>query len=350
MGIPKVEPLALGGHPDAYSAFLADPAQADGRFANPWGAGNTRGPMDVLRWKFGAKSAFADAKRSRPVLPLAPDPAGLWRAAEPGARVQWLGHASVLVEIDGVTVLIDPVFGRAGVVPRAAPAPLRPDQLPPIQAVLLTHGHYDHLDRASLAAVAKANPDALFVTPLGQQGSLPRACRRVVALNWWQQVRVEGLRLILVPAQHWHQRSAVDRDRALWGGYCVQGSRSLYHSGDTGSFGGFKVIGDVLGAPDVAVLPLGAYEPRWFMSEQHMGPEDSLQAYQDLGAANLLAMHWGTFDLTDEPLDHGSRVMLPRIAEERGLDRDRLHVLAHGGVLGFREPARPVPLGRAPSP
>lgn len=331
------------------AAFFADPSLPGGRFGNPWGAVNDKGLMDVLRWRLSARdSAFRAAKRQQaPSLPVASDPAGRWSSLPAGARVQWLGHATILVELDGLTFLVDPLFGRAGpVVPRAVPAPRLPDSLPRIDAVLVSHGHYDHLDRPSLAAVAERWPEALFVVPQGQAASLPARCRRVVSLTWWQAVRLEGVQITLVPAQHWHRRGAFDQDRALWGGWHLQGTRSLYHSGDTGYFGGFRAIQRALGAVDVAVLPLGAYEPRWFMGMQHMSPEDSLQAWHDLGAQHFVGMHWGTYDLTDEPLDHGAFTLLPQIAAARDLPLDRLHILAHGGALGFLDPLAPEPSAR----
>ncbi len=347
MDLPTITPAPLPDVPEEEAAFVASPDAGGGRFRNPWGVQDTRTFADVFRWKVHGDNPFAAAKRTRPDLPVASDPGGRWDALPVGARVQWLGHASVLVEIDGVVLLVDPLFGRAGPgVGRFVPAPRLPDDLPRVDAVLLSHGHYDHLDRQSLAAVAARWPEALLVVPRGQDGSLPRACRRVVALTWWERVSVGGVRLTLTPAQHWHRRGPFDQDRALWGGWHVAGSRSLFHSGDTGYFGGFRTIRRVLGAVDVAVLPLGAYEPRWFMASQHMSPEDSLQTWVDLGARHFLGMHWGTYDLTDEPLDHGAFTLLPRVATERGLDVDRLHVLAHGGVLGFTDPAAVVPSGR----
>lgn len=344
----SVHDLPLPEVPDAERVFLASPVQPGGGFANPWGSRVDKGPADLLRWQLG-ENPFKEALRLAPRLPCAPDPAAAWAALEPGARVQWLGHASVLVEIDGVTVLVDPLFGRAALAPRHAPAPLRPEALPPVDAVLLTHGHYDHLDAGSLRAlVARFGPGLPFLVPAGLRRSLPTVCKTVVELSWWQQVRLGQVALTLVPAQHWHRRGAFDHDKALWGGWVVQGRRSLYHSGDTGYFGGFSTIGRVFPGLDVAVLPLGAYEPRWFMSQQHMAPEESVQALQDLGARFLVGMHWGTFRLTDEPLDHGAFELLPRAVADKGLDPARFHVLAHGGVLGFG--AQPRVEGAAGAP
>jgi L-ascorbate metabolism protein UlaG (beta-lactamase superfamily) len=252
-----------------------------------------------------------------------------------GARLTWLGHASILTEIDGTVVLVDPLFGSAGPIRRVAKAPILPRDLPRIDAVVLTHGHHDHLDLRSLRAVAKRFPSAVFITPVGLSRHLPWACKRRVELSWWRAVQVGELEICLVPAQHWHLRTGVDYDRALWGGVVLRGSRSVYHSGDSGYFGGFKTIGRVFPELDVAVLPMGAYEPRWFMEDQHMAPEHSVQAFDDVGARFLVPMHWGTFDLSDEPLWHGPIDLLPQIAREHGIDADRVRVLPHGGTLAF---------------
>lgn len=325
--------------PEAERPFLADPALGDGRFHNPWGVRNDRGFSDILRWKLTSSNPFAQEKRRRPSLPVADRPAELWQGLSEEARVQWLGHASVLAEVDGVRFLVDPLFGAAGVVPRLASAPLTVSELLRVDAVLLSHGHRDHLDARSLDALARRFEEALFLVPRGLGSALPRSCRRVRELSWWQQVDLRGVRFTFVPSQHWHMRTPFDRERALWGGWHAAGaSRSLYHSGDTGYFGGFRTIRRVLGAPDVAVLPLGAYEPRWFMEAQHMSPEGSVQAFLDLGARHFLGMHWGTFDLTDEPVDHGAFTLLPELAGARGLAPERVHVLAHGGALGFARP------------
>ena len=323
--------------PEHLAVYFA-PHQAEGRFHNPWGVNVEASVTRLLRWQTQG-NPWRSRKRTAPAVSVDPDPAGAWGAREPQGRVCWLGHASLLVEIDGLTVLIDPVFGWAGPVPRKAPTPWAPADLPHVDVVAISHGHYDHLDAGSVKQLAdRFGPDLVIALPLGLERSLPRAARpcRVVALDWWQALTVRGVDVCLVPAQHWHRRSLGDTNRAFWGGWVVRGSRSVYHSGDTGSFDGFAAIGHVFPDLDLAVLPVGAWEPRWFMGDQHMDPDGSIRAFTAVGAARLLAMHWGTFDLTDEPLDEGPDE-LRRAAERAGIPfDDRFSVLAHGASQSLR--------------
>ena len=335
MSVPATFELELPAIPEHLEVFFEDPA-VPGGFANPWGTNIQPEFSRLLRWQTqrnpwrARKKAGADAPR------LTRDPRGALDAADAQGRLTWLGHASVLATVDGVTVLVDPVFGRAGPVPRKAPTPLSPDELPHVDVVAVTHGHYDHLDRASLAALGKRfGEDTLFVTPRGLSGTLPKACRRRMELTWWQGVTVGGVDVVLVPAQHWHRRGLLDVNRALWGGFVVRGGRTVYHSGDTGHFGGFEAIGLAFPSLDTAVLPIGAWEPRWFMGDQHMDPDGSVAAFQALGAQRFVAMHWNTFDLTDEPLDEGPREL--RMAAERAAITfdSRFVVPAHGETVAL---------------
>ncbi|MFT5683124.1 MAG: L-ascorbate metabolism protein UlaG (beta-lactamase superfamily) [Myxococcota bacterium] len=319
--------------PEAHRVYF-EAHHRDSGFFNPWRDVGVSSPRDLLRWKL-SRSPFAAEKKRRPELSLVSDPLRRLSALPEDCRVMWLGHASVMVQIDGITVLIDPVFGRAGgLMRREVAAPLRPEDLPRIDAVMLTHGHMDHLDVASLRAIGRRfGEEVRFITPLGLSATLPGECVSRTELDWWQGVEIGGVTLGLVPAQHWHRRGLSDTNRALWGGAILSGSRTIFHSGDTGYFGGFSAIGEAFDI-DLAILPMGAYEPRWFMSAQHMAPEDSVQTLLDLNARHAMAMHWGTFDLTDEPLNHGISTLLPSILSERGLEPSRFVVLQHGDSLG----------------
>lgn len=322
------------------AVFFASPRVGE-RFANPWGA--TRpATREVFRWKT-QRNPHRAVKRRPPALPVVEGAVDAFAATQAPLKVLWPGHATALVEVAGsdgapTRVLIDPIFGRAGgVIPRVTACPVTSEQLPEVHVVAVTHGHHDHLDARSLRAVAQRFPEALFVVPAGLAAALPAACRRVLSFDWWDRAAVApGVELIFVPAQHWHRRGLLDENSALWGGWVVRGAGgTVYHSGDTGAFGGFATIGRVVGPLDVAILPLGAYEPEWFMHSQHMPPAGSLAAFEALGARHFLGMHWGTFDLSDEPVNAGPAWLHGQVAE-RGLDAARFHVAWHGATLACR--------------
>jgi L-ascorbate metabolism protein UlaG (beta-lactamase superfamily) len=258
---------------------------------------------------------------------LKTDPALVARppiSGEP-ARLTWLGHASWLVQLDGVSILIDPIFGRriSYVIPRIVPTPLLPEELPHIDATLVTHGHYDHYDRPS---VVRAGAPVFLGKGLAADLRLPRT-----ELSWWESAQVnDAVRVTFVPSQHWHRRTLFDTNHALWGGFVIEGkSARVYHSGDTAYFEGFAEIGRRFPGIDAAMLPIGAYDPEWFMSKQHMNPEQAAQAFADLGARHFFAMHWGTFKLTDEPLlEPPERLRADWV--RRGLPQAALHIVAVG--------------------
>jgi L-ascorbate metabolism protein UlaG (beta-lactamase superfamily) len=218
-------------------------------------------------------------------------------------RLTWIGHASFLGSLAGSRFLIDPVFSsHAGVLyPRHTAPGLRLEELPPVEALIVTHNHFDHLDARALGAVP---PDVPVVVPLGLGPWMRRRGRlRVAELGWWDAVDVAGLTVTLVPACHWSRRGIFDTNRSLWGGVVVEGGgHSIYHAGDTAWFDGFRDIGDRFPDLSAALLPVGSYEPAWFMERYHLNPEQAGRAFLDLGARCFVPMHWGVFQLADEPL------------------------------------------------
>ena len=268
-----------------------------------------------------------------PTIPF--DPKGL----ELAPAVTWIGHATFQVRMDGVAFLTDPVYSeRASPVSFAGPKRLVPpgvpfDALPRLDFALLSHDHYDHTDLPTLRRLAQRGVP--FVVPTGVGELVRRAGGRVAAeLGWWQEARVAGVTVTCVPARHFSGRGLTDRNRRLWAGFVVAGeTRRLYFPGDTALFDGFAEIGRRTGPIDLACLPIGAYEPRAMMGPVHLDPEEAVRAALDLDARAAVGMHFGTFDLSDEPLDEPPRRFLAE-ARARGLG-DRAFVMAVGETRGF---------------
>lgn len=267
-------------------------------------------------------------------------------ATEP--TLTWLGHATVLLQVGSYNILTDPhLTGRASPVSfygpmRHAPPGLDFGQLPHIDVVLISHNHYDHLDSATVRRINAQDGGApMFVVPLGlEKWMRNQGVKNVVELDWWDRLGVGGLDVHLVPVQHWSARSLTDRNHTLWGGFYVKHRNlSFVYTGDTGYSKDFADIRERLGAPDIAVIPVGSYEPRWFMQNQHVDPAGAVKIHQDLGAKFSLGVHWGTFELSDESLDEPPRALsVARV--EAGVPHERFFVMKVGetrrlsGLLG----------------
>jgi L-ascorbate metabolism protein UlaG (beta-lactamase superfamily) len=258
----------------------------------------------ILRW--GITDRLLGRRRPQPPGPPSPivqPDLDLIHRDTGESYLMWLGHASFLGALGGHRFLIDPVFSpHAGwLYRRHLRPPTTIDQLPAVNAVLVTHNHYDHMDANFIRSLPVDTP---VIVPAGMGRWMRRLGRkRVIELAWWQSEELNGLRVTLVPACHWSRRGVFDTNRALWGGYVVEGGgSSVYHSGDTALFDGFTEIGRRFPNIDAAMLPIGGYQPAWFMEHYHLNPEQAGRAFVDLGARRLVPMHWGTFQLTDEPL------------------------------------------------
>jgi L-ascorbate metabolism protein UlaG (beta-lactamase superfamily) len=291
-------------------------------------AGPNRGPSDLLKWRW---DNLVNPRGSPDADTPAPRVANDGRAIQAlPSSLTWVGHASFAVRLGGKTALIDPIWSDkiSGVVPRRVAPGVALADLGQVDLVLLTHNHRDHFDVPTLKQIGSK---PLYVVPLGN-GGLVRALghERVVELDWWQTHREGDLEVTLVPARHWSMRLPWDRNEMLWGGYVLKGPEgAAYHTGDTGFFETFKEIGARLGPINWAMLPIGAYEPRWFMEPQHMNPDDALKAFDLLQARHFVAMHWGTFRLTDEPLGEPPRLLREKWAKA-GRDPSRLWLVDVG--------------------
>ena len=256
----------------------------------------------------------------------------------------WIGHSTVLLQMGGVNVLTDPVFSeRAFPVQWAGPRRVMPpgmslDELPPIDVVLLSHSHYDHFDKPATKWLAEHHPHATWVVPL-RLGAYVKGfgVRHTIELDWWQSADVRGMHVTATPARHFSARRLGDRNKTLWCGYAItHGERRAYFAGDTAYHPEFSSIGRHGGPFDLVMMPIGAYDPRWFMHVVHVDPEEALQAMTDIISGSpaartplMLAIHWGVFRLTSEPMDEPPK----RAAAQwkaRGLDPAALWIAAFG--------------------
>ena len=334
-----------------------------GGFRNPWpGARRTGGLWSLLRWMLVERTLLRSRAADPPpsAFPRAEPSFAEPRGAGGELSVTWVGHSSFLLQLGDWNVLTDPVWSERAsplrrVGPRRHTAPgFALDRLPCIDAVLLSHDHYDHLDAATVRTLASRFPQAQWAVPLGLARWLRRkGVLRVTEHDWWDRVSLEpslgtaasALELTCVPAQHFSGRGLHDRDRALWCGWAARaGGVGAYFAGDTGDHGAWEEIARGVGPVDAVLMPIGAYEPRWFMRPVHVDADEAVAAFEALCAAGaadgtrpaMVGMHWGTFKLTDEALDEPPRRARAAWAR-RALPDDRLWIRAHGET---RRPAR----------
>jgi N-acyl-phosphatidylethanolamine-hydrolysing phospholipase D len=277
-----------------------------------------------------------------------------------GIRYWWLGHSTVVIHTSSGVFLTDPVFSdRVSPVSFAGPERLIPlpaqiSDLGRVDYVLISHNHYDHLDEASVKELWKLyNP--LFFVP-ARVGSLLRSwgVAKVIELDWWEYVTVKGIKFHCTPARHFSARGLFDRNETLWASWYVEdlpSSFRFYFAGDTGYSSHFKEIRETIGSPDLAMIPIGAYEPRWFMSEVHVDPDQAVQAFVDLQAAKMLPIHWGTFPLAEEGMMEPPKRMF-EAASRSGLAADRFDSVEAGEPVEFYRAGRRyderMPLGALP--
>ena len=323
------------------------------RFFNP--LANARPLRDVIKWSRTRQRTAWPAR-----VPLNPHPAPPAAVARGTAAVTFIGHSTFLVRTATMVMITDPVFtARAGPFGRLGPRRVRPpaiapSALPPVDLVLVSHNHYDHLQPSSLRLFASR---ASYVAPLGvgsqlrvpavelppeggshKVGDVASAFRRnIQELDWWQRTTVGGAEITCVPAQHFSARTAWDRNRTLWCGYVVRvDGVTIYFAGDSGYSPHFTEIGRRCPSIDVALLPIGAYEPRWFMTPVHMNPDEAVRAHLDVRAGVSVGMHFGTFQLTDEAIDEPLRA-LQRARAVHGVSDDAFRVLDFGESAIFGE-------------
>lgn len=265
------------------------------------------------------------------------DPAWLQtNRSEP--TLTWIGHDTFLLQVEGQNILLDPVFSnRVSPLPFAGPARLAPlglemHELPAIDIVLISHNHYDHLDLYSVKRLAREHASSIhFFVPLGLKAWFAEQdIHCVTELDWWDSASHNGFGIHATPVQHFSSRTATDQNKTLWAAWAMKSEQfSFYFAGDTGYSSDFAETGKRLGPFDFAALPIGAYDPRWFMAAMHVAPEEAVQIFQDIGARYAVGMHWGTFRLTDEDIDEPPK-RLAAALDAAGIEQERFFVMEHG--------------------
>lgn len=304
------------------------------RYRNLDPSAQTKGFADVLRWMIRSGRPVERWARWRDPVPREEVDVRIFENSKE-CFVLWIGHSTFVLHLDGCNVLCDPVFSpRLGPIRRYVPPALAPEELPSIHLVCISHNHYDHLDLSALRKIVRRDRP-LVVVPEGLGKWLAkRIDSPVEELSWWKTLPFSPVTVTAVPAQHWSKRTPWDTNRSHWCGFVIAASRLLYFAGDTGYHPVFREIGERFSL-DAALLPIGAYAPRWFMRMQHMDPEEAGQAFLDLKARFFVPMHWGTYQLSAEDvLEPPQR--LREWWRKTGLPEDRLRLLAVGGV--FRLP------------
>lgn len=315
--LPASIALPAGAEP-AFAALGPAPRSEDGRFTNPSGPLDRPGPGVTLPFflrriasRWGTVTGFP---------PTVANDGSAFRDTPSATNptVTWVGHATLLLRMEGLSFLTDPIWSDvagptrfAGAWRYVAPG-IALEALPPIDVVVISHNHYDHLDLDTLQRLAERRRETLFVVPLGNGPLLRDAgIDRVVELDWGESLPVGAAEVVCLPSRHWSRRGLTDENRALWASWAIVGrERRVYFAGDTGWFDGFRRTGEALGPFDLAAVPIGAYEPAAMMRPAHLDPEQAVRAALALRAHRMLAVHYGTFDLSDEPVDEPPRRFL----------------------------------------
>lgn len=327
-GVPEVRGEGLqppAADVPAEAAGLYAPHREDGAFFNPWERFEPS-VWSFLEWRLSS-NPYDKSHDAGPRV-LANDGAYL-AGTEHSATVTWVGHATFAVHDRDDVFLTDPHFTKRALIPaRVVPPGIPLESIPADAFAVISHNHYDHLDEGTVEALPAS---VGWYVPLGLADWFRERGREdVTELDWWQSAERGRFTITCLPSQHWSRRVGQGRRKTLWCSWLVDsGDYRYYFAGDTGYFPGFREFGRRFAPIDVAMLPIGAYEPRWFMAYQHMDPAQAYQAFLDLGARTMLPMHWGTFDLTDEPLDLPPKELAEAVAR-RGGDPTRVRVMAVG--------------------
>ncbi len=305
----------------------------DGTFTNNYIESIDKPFSDLLKWRWNRKPPDTLA------FPLAKNDPEFLRNNRTEPTLTWIGHATLLLQYDGFNILTDPhLTQRASPLSFAGPERYTPpglsiEELPLIDLIIISHNHYDSLDKLTLKKIhekQKDNPPRIFVPFRQKQWFEDLEITNVVEMDWGEEQEYGGWRIHAVPVQHWSGRGLWDRNEILWAGWVLEHPKfRFFFAGDTGYSKDFSNLGKQFGSFDLAAIPIGAYEPRWFMKQAHVNPEESVLIHQDIGARYSVAIHWGTFALTDEPLDEPPK-MLRKALIEKEIPSHHFFVMQHG--------------------
>ncbi|MBN2089200.1 MBL fold metallo-hydrolase, partial [candidate division KSB1 bacterium] len=325
----KTTPLPPHHKKDGFTNIYNNPQHGFGKF---------------LKWRLGMMPPETapidpDSLKSYHPIIVEPETTRIQYPAADKIQITWFGHCSFLIQIVGKNILTDPVFSKsASPIPflgpqREVPLPMPLDHLPPIDIVIISHDHYDHLDKSTIKYLG--NKPKYFVPLKLRKWFQNLGITNVVELDWWQSEMMDSLRFTAVPAQHFSGRLPFQFNKTLWAGWVIEAAgEKIYFAGDTGYCPHFKEIAARMGKIKIAFLPIGAYRPYWFMQAIHLDPAEAFQAFHDLNADYAIGMHWGTFKLSDEPLGEPP-LYLKKVLQAAGLGGDKMIMLRFGETVEF---------------
>ncbi len=290
-----------------------------------------RSYRELFRWQFGPRPQKVEKK------------ADLWQIVvrtneefshSTGDAMLWLGHTTYLIRVAGKTIITDPIFGKCGPIPRRSALPFPKERIPQVDYILLSHNHRDHADKPSMQYIAAQNPQAPILTGLSMERLLQKwgIKNPIQAAGWWQTYQTEApWKITYLPAMHWARRGPFDLNDMLWGSFLIETPlKTLFFGADSGYGPHYKDIAEFIPQPDYAMLGIGAYQPDWFMHTAHTNPEEAWQAALDLGAKTMIPMHYGTFDLSDEPFGEPYR-RIKALADQEAT----IQILEIGEMIGL---------------
>jgi L-ascorbate metabolism protein UlaG (beta-lactamase superfamily) len=310
--------------------WIGNPLDDKGRYRNLYGK-SEKNFSQIFKWQLGTKP-YKQEKRKQITNVNAQNFLGFKNDID---ALVWIGHATFLYQIDTCKILVDPVFYNLSIIKRLTPLPISVEQITDIDVILLSHNHRDHMDKKSMTTICSYNPHAIIYTGLGI-GLLLRKWgikNKIIEAGWYQQYpEFQGVKITYLPSKHWNRRGLLDLNEMLWGGFMIQGkNHSIYFAGDSGIDQHFEEIGNLFPHIDIAMIGIGAYLPQTIMYDAHTQPSEALKAWEMTGARRLIPMHYGTFDLSDEPISQPKEWMTSLLKHHA--HPDCVHMIDIGEVL-----------------